>query len=325
MELSPGTLEAEVHAFAREAGRRPGTAGHRVAEEFLVERMAEVGLRPYAGNGFRLHYRWDGLAFVNLVGELPGIDCSLAPVLIGAHYDSVIDAPCADDNAAAVAISLAVARALVREPQRRGVVFAFFDAEEPPYFLSPAMGSIRFHHDQMRKEKVAVALIMDLVGHDVDSPLGVPELLFVTGPESHARLPEAIRKTREEQPIIATQNRLVGDLSDHAVFREHGIPYLFLTCGRWEHYHEPSDVPSRLNYAKLAQIGGFLLRLTRELRAGEWGQAGDGNTTAFEIDLLRETLGPRLPSLLTALGIRGLATREDLDNLALRLQARFGL
>ena len=44
-----------------------------------------------------------------MVGVVKGRSRSpLAPVLVGAHYDSVIAAPCADDNAAAVAIALQV-------------------------------------------------------------------------------------------------------------------------------------------------------------------------------------------------------------------------
>jgi len=37
-----------------------------------------------------------------------GGDPDLAPLLVGAHFDSAIAAPCSDDNAAAVAIALAV-------------------------------------------------------------------------------------------------------------------------------------------------------------------------------------------------------------------------
>ena len=48
----------------------------------------------------------------NLVGVIPGADRRLSPVLIGAHYDSVIAAPSADDNAAAVAIALSAVGAL---------------------------------------------------------------------------------------------------------------------------------------------------------------------------------------------------------------------
>jgi Zn-dependent M28 family amino/carboxypeptidase len=48
-------------------------------------------------------------SFCNLAGVIPGSNPHLAPLLVGAHYDSVIAAPCADDNAAAVAIAFSAA------------------------------------------------------------------------------------------------------------------------------------------------------------------------------------------------------------------------
>lgn len=49
----------------------------------------------------------------------------------------------ADDNAAAIALE--VAARLRARPAARPVVIAQFDAEEPPFFHAPAMGSTRFH------------------------------------------------------------------------------------------------------------------------------------------------------------------------------------
>ena len=68
-------------------------------------------------------------------------------VLVAAHYDHLGRAGGhtyrgADDNAAAVAILVDVANSIARtRPQGRGILFAAFDAEEPPYFLSDSMGS----------------------------------------------------------------------------------------------------------------------------------------------------------------------------------------
>jgi hypothetical protein len=53
-----------------------------------------------------LSYKSGGNTFSNLVAVLPGKDRNLKPILVGAHYDSVISSFCADDNAAAVAIAL---------------------------------------------------------------------------------------------------------------------------------------------------------------------------------------------------------------------------
>jgi len=65
-----------------------------------------------------------------------------APVLIvGAHYDSVIGTPGADDNASAVAILLEIARSLRPYRLKRDVRLVFYDCEEPPHFHLGEMGS----------------------------------------------------------------------------------------------------------------------------------------------------------------------------------------
>ena len=78
--------------------------------------------------GFGAAYRHGEQDFCNL----------LAPVLLGAHYDTCDSLPGADDNAAAVAVLLEVAAQMADETLERSVILAFFDAEEPPHFLSLA-------------------------------------------------------------------------------------------------------------------------------------------------------------------------------------------
>jgi hypothetical protein len=133
------------------------------------------------------------------------------------------------------------------------------------------------------------------------------------------------------QPVVATLNRRVGDLSDHHAFRLGGVPYLFLTCGRWPHYHQPTDTPDRLNYEKMGRIRDYLVAAVEQLcltdlpRCGQ-NQNQEQDTTAFEIELLREAVGePALRFLAAAVGLERLKTSADLDALAARLQAYFDL
>ncbi|PAW63342.1 MAG: hypothetical protein B9S38_17685, partial [Verrucomicrobiia bacterium Tous-C4TDCM] len=126
-----------------------GSPGHKKACQYLAGRLEEIGSVPFAGDSFELPYQSRGVSFCNLAGVIPGRKRRLAPLLVGAHYDSVIAAPCADDNAAAVAIALAVGTWAAELGQLdRDLVVAIFDAEEPPYFHTPSMGSERFWHDQ---------------------------------------------------------------------------------------------------------------------------------------------------------------------------------
>ena len=329
------TLRTDVAALATATGRMVGSPGHADAARFLCQRMTDLRLEPYGGaDDHRLTYQQDGQAFCNLVGVLPGKDRAARPILLGAHYDSVIDAPCADDNAAAVAITLAVAGLLRDAPPARDVVVAFFDAEEPPYFHTPAMGSTRFVLDQMDARGVGLALIQDLTGHEVEVPfvpagiagavLGrVRNLLFMTGAESHPALPALVRAglPAEGLSLVAALNEYVGDMSDHHAFRTMGLPYLFFSCGRWEHYHRRSDTPEKLAYGKMARIADFLGGVARRCAAQDLPRAGAHDTAAFEVELLKEALGRFLPLALPLVGLKTLETRADLDALAKRLLA----
>ena len=263
-------LQDVVTAIALEEGRMVGTSGHACVREYLLDRIAQLGPQPYGKLGFHATYQAEGMEGHNLFGVVPGRDRLLPPLLLGAHYDSVISSPCADDNAAAVAIALAVARAVPARQLQRDLLFAFFDAEEPPWFLSDAMGSIRFYEDQMDPRGVHCAVVLDLVGHDVE--VGVPGLgtsrterlkglLFITGAESHPSLTNVVRAAPRipELPLVAISNHYVDDMSDHGVFRRNDVPYLFFSCGRWEHYHQPSDTPDRLNYEKMEHVASLFL------------------------------------------------------------------
>ena len=339
-------LQSDVLTLAPPEGRKVGTRGHDVVKAYLLERIDALGLQPYQGETAELPYESSGQTFSNLVAVVPGKDRSLAPILIGAHYDSVIDSYCADDNAAAVAIALLAAERLPALGLQRDVVIALFDAEEPPYFHSADMGSTRFYREQRRPAGFHCALVMDLVGHDVELPLPGLEalsgqmagLLFMTGAESHAALAQVVENCLPgpELPLIASLNRNVGDMSDHHIFRLNAVPFLFLSCGRWQHYHQETDTPDRLNYQKMERISEFLVQLCQTLattdlprddQAATPQSLEDGvtDTTSLEIKLIERAFGGSLDSFLAVIGSGPLASRGDLDQLAFRLQGFFEL
>ncbi len=328
-------LRADVAALAKPTGRMVGSPGHAEARRFLCTRMAELRLERYGGaSDYPLRYEHGKQEFFNLMGVLPGADRTARPILLGAHYDSVIDAPCADDNAAAVAITLSMVALLREEQPARDVIVAFFDAEEPPYFLSQAMGSVRFVLDQMDKRGVGFALIQDLTGHEIDVPFlpatiagallpRIKNLLFMTGAESHPALPEAVGGylPGDGLSLIATLNEYVGDMSDHYIFRTLGLPYLFFSCGRWEHYHQRSDTPEKLAYGKMAAIAKFLAKVARKCAGQDFPKASEHDTTRFEVTLLKEAFGMFLPLVLPLVGLKKLESRADLDAVAARLMS----
>jgi hypothetical protein len=324
-------LERHVRAIALPGGRRVGQPGHALAEDYLLQALAGSGVEPFRGESLALPYERNGRRFTNLVGRVRGREASEAPILIGAHYDSIIDAPCADDNAAAVAIALAAARALKARSHRRDVIVALFDAEEPPWFLGPAMGSVRFVEDHARGLDLACAIIMDLVGHDVEAMDGlegiIPEiasLLFVMGSESHPRFPAAVRAAADHSGglrVVPALHAYVGDMSDHHAFRLAGQPFLFLSCGQGRYYHLPEDTPDRVSFGKVALVLQFLVDLAARLDEPEMAGGTSADTVEFEIEMLEKALGRPRRELAAWVGLESLETRADLNHIAAVLSA----
>lgn len=330
-------LEQDVRELCKPGGRMVGTPGHSEAEGWVARRLYDIGCKPYSGDSFALHYMEEGLAFTNFAGFVPGKDRSLAPVLIGAHYDSAIPHPCADDNGAAVAIAMAVGESVAEAGGlERDLVVAIFDAEEPPYFQSTAMGSIRFYEDQLDKRGVHFALISDLVGHDVNLPgdmlSGIPAtvteqltpLTFATGSESHPDLPTILQglQTPSGMKLIATLNEYIGDMSDHGIFRENDVPYLFLSCGRWKHYHEPTDTPGRLNYHKMAAIAQYSEDVCRAAATASLPtDVSKIDPVEFEASTWQSALGPICEPVAGLLGVPDFNSRNHIGRAARALQS----
>ena len=315
-------IQADVEALAEPGGRAVGTEGHQFARVYLDSRLRRLKLKPYAGTSSRLLYAANGIPFTNLAALLPGTSPGASPLLVGAHYDTCGPTPGADDNAAAIAAVLAAVTHLQAKPLARDLIVAFFDAEEPPYFHQDCMGSTTFYRSQ-RTGPIDCAFILDLVGHDVPIP-GLESLLFITGMESHSAL-EQVLLSAEVDPrikIVAASNSYVGDMSDHHVFRLHDIPYLFFSCGRWQHYHAPTDTPDKLNYDKIEAIASSLADIIRSCDACQFPAAGRTyDSTPTELLLMNRTLGPflqkqRLPQP---------RTRADLDEIAATLLSQFRL
>ena len=318
---SPERLHKDVERLATPQGRMVGTAAHDVARDYLIGRLAAIGVTPYDADGFALAYEAHGTSFTNVIGIVQGTQAGRAPVLLGAHYDTAGVQPGADDNAAAVAIVLQVAGRLRARAAERDVVIALFDAEEPPHFHATTMGSTVFY-EQQAQGPVHAAIILDLVGHEVPVP-GAKELLFVTGMETDPQLERTIRAlpTDPRLRVITALNRYVGDMSDHHTFRLSETPYLFFSCGRWQHYHQVSDTPDRLAYDKMAAIVDLTEAVARDVAGREFEGPWEGyDTTETDLELLRDGLGPIAAS-------HGLALRNraDIERLVSLLTGRLGL
>ncbi|HJL14473.1 MAG TPA: M28 family peptidase [Sandaracinaceae bacterium LLY-WYZ-13_1] len=298
------------------AGRAPGTDGGRLARRIVLEALREAGLDPH-------EQPVPGCRGANVLASIPGeID---RWVLMAAHYDhlGVLDGAVyrgADDNAAAVAILVEVARRLAADrPRGRGVIVAAFDAEEPPYFLTEAMGSEHFaRHPLVPLEAIDTMVCMDLVGHAVGAeglPGEVRDTVFALGAERSRGTTELVRGIATAEPGVVIRPAdadVIPPLSDYAAFWDRRRPFLFLTNGRSRVYHTPQDVPALLAWDKMEATARWLERFVRESCARDGGPVAftGARSDVLTLDSLAELLGALAPRSPEA--ERGLAMTEAL-------------
>ena len=328
-------LTEHSQALALPLGRKVGSSGHDVTRDYLIHRMKRTHLLPFRGDSFELTYELPHpntrklQKFTNLVGVIPGKDRTLPPILVGAHYDSVIAAPCVDDNATSVAKTLVLAETYALRQLERDLIIAFFDAEEPPFYLGTTMGSRRFVEDHCQDMRFAAVIISDLIGHDAtDCDLPIPgvvktfvpqlrKLVAVMGAETSGIFPGIVEEAANEAKdlrVLSTLYGYVGPVSDHAAFSEAGQPFLFLSCGQGKYYHHPEDDMRWINFDKLAHITRYVGDLIERIdRVPDDADRAPCDPFETEIRMLRKALGPALPIAMKYFGIKMPESRKGLD------------
>ncbi|MBI5156461.1 MAG: M28 family peptidase [Acidimicrobiia bacterium] len=316
------------------AGRAAGSPGGAAARAMLVEAFTASGLEPRGEHGYL--QLLPAMAGANVLGAIPG----KAPgwVVFGAHYDHLGEIsgtihPGADDNAAGVAVLVEVAGRLARETRRgRSILVCAFDAEEPPWFDSPDMGSQWWvDHPTVPLSDVELMICLDLVGHDIgtaDTPTEVAATIFVAGADLAPGLVPAVHV-----PDIAgivprpIADWVVTPLSDHLAFRAAGIPHLFYTGGRSAVYHSPHDRPELLDHSRMAALADHLTALidaacTAPPRSWRFDREGsdDAATVATLLSLVDAVPAPDLiAEAIAALeGMQGIARLDDDDRAWIR-------
>jgi len=238
-----GPREATSRSYARAADwveRRFTGLGYRVRRE---------NVRVPAGNSWGVPV--GGGATVNLIAARPGFDASTEHVVVGAHLDTVPQAPGAEDNASGVAVMLELARLAAAEPPKVPVRFIAFGAEEP---RGPGDSLHHFGSSQQvvalsRTEREAILGMMSLdrVGVRADA---VP---VCRGGSYGTRLRTVVRRAGSRADIAtrACENRS----SDHWSYEKAGVPAVRLGSIPYAAYHSRRDLPGVVSRNQLDRVG----------------------------------------------------------------------
>jgi Zn-dependent M28 family amino/carboxypeptidase len=223
----------------------------------------------------------------NIEVEVQGSARASEIVIVGAHYDSVLGAPGANDNGSGVAAVIELARLFGGSSPSRSLRFVTFVNEEPPFSHSDAMGSRHYsRRARERGESIVAMFSLETIGYYSERPgsqhypfplsFFYPStgnfIAFVSNLSSRGLLHEAIAGFRRHAGFpsegAAAPAFLPGvDWSDHWSFWKEGFPALMVTDTapyRYPHYHTMQDTPDKVDYERLARVVTGLHGMLRE-------------------------------------------------------------
>lgn len=210
---------------------------------------------------------------VNIVGMVPGTDVRLKSeyLLYSGHTDALgirnkikNDSIYygADDNGSVNVAMLANARAFVKNPAKRTVLFVIHGAEELGLLGSRYFSS----HPTVPINKVVTVLNGDMIGRNhIDSAA----ILGSIPPHRNSLdLVNMALAANKEGPNFklnsawdgVTHPEIFYFRSDHLPYARLGIPALMYTSLLHADYHTPQDNAENINYAKLKKMADWMFR-----------------------------------------------------------------
>lgn len=246
--------------------------GNRDVAEYLVQRLNAYGCATEIDSFYIQGYstiigvfvhQW----FYNVKGVLPAdnpVDDSL--VIVGSHldaiafgiYNSLVDAPGADDNASGVAVMIELARICHEENLhfRRDIHFMAFDCEE--------FGLIGSGFDAKKRsengEKIALMMNNDMVSYQPDEDWKLYLYWYENARDVVSRAAVLCAQYTDLVPVIASdlenmEHKSRGDSYSYYWYGYRAIyaqEYTYSTS-----YHTGHDVADSNNYDYLAEVSRY--------------------------------------------------------------------
>ncbi|UCF00490.1 MAG: M20/M25/M40 family metallo-hydrolase [Planctomycetota bacterium] len=267
-------LRNDVETLARQIGERNiwKYTNLTAAADFIENSLNQIGYKTS-----RQNFSADGKTCSNIEAELKGSSQPDRIIIIGAHYDTVLGSPGANDNASAVAANLALARHFKAQSPTKTLRFVFFANEEPPFFQTLQMGSQHYAKAcRQKNENIIAMLSLETIGYYTDEhktqnyppPLSLfyPStgnfLGFVGNLSSRKLLYKAIASFRDNCKFPSEGGAFPSFVpgitwSDHYSFWQQNYPAIMLTDTapfRYPHYHGHEDTVDKICFDHLAIV-----------------------------------------------------------------------
>jgi Zn-dependent M28 family amino/carboxypeptidase len=272
------------------------TLGDTIGERNVFRPQALAAARTYIESvfetyGYRVEqqtYDVDGVGCVNLEASLQGSQKREQILLLGAHYDSVVGSPGANDNGSGVAALLEIAGLFAGSAPDLTVRFVAFVNEEAPFFMTSRQGSVVYAKAARRRgDDIRLMVSLETLGCYLDAPGSqrYPPMFRWFDPDrgnflalisDFQSLPAARRMARVFRAHSDFPLEYAGLFrwfpgvawSDHLSFWRRGYRAVMATdtaYHRYPYYHTADDTPDKVNLPKLAEATAALYRCCRAM------------------------------------------------------------
>lgn len=230
-------------------GRKPLSEGSLKARSFIKERFASLGMSSqyqdftqyFNFQNQREGKRYDNAA--NIVGFIPGSETDNL-IVVMAHYDHLGRQGDniflgADDNASGTAAVMAIAAYYSENRPFHSMMFVALDAEEMGLQGAKAL----VEDFPFSLEQVALNINMDMISRNDDNEIYAvgtyhsPYLKLMISEVSEGRNPTLLFGHDEPGSGRNDWSRV----SDHALFHDKGIPFIYFGVDDHVDYHKPTD------------------------------------------------------------------------------------
>ena len=322
MGISAENLRAHVHKLAAQIGER------NVFRPQALRQAAEYVEQVWFEQGYEVvHYLYDvkGERWANLEVSRYGKERPSEIILIGAHYDSVVGSPGANDNSSGAAALLELSSRISGWLPGRTVRFVAFVNEGLPFSQTSQMGSRVYAQTAcQRGDDIRAMISLETIGYYSNKrgsqhfpplfnffyPSRGNFIMFVSNLRSRALLRRAVAAFRAHSDFPVGGVSAFGALSgvgwsDHSPFWSKGYRALMVTDTapyRYPYYHIAQDTPDRVNYEAMACVTEEAARGCLRPLAEELGLKA---RQFFGVLRVTVTGGPVSPPLFETMAVLG--------------------
>jgi Zn-dependent M28 family amino/carboxypeptidase len=242
------------------------------AAEFIENSFRDLGYKPK-----RQPFKALGLSCYNIEVEILGKKNKDEILIIGAHYDTAMNSPGANDNATGIAALLYLAGKFAKKEPSQTIRFVAFANEEAPFFRTPQMGSAVYtKRCKDHKENIVGMLCLETIGYFSDEPnsqrypFPIGFLYPTTGNfigivgnlSSRSLLKKVTELFREHTQFPSQAGAFPGFIpgigwSDQWAFWQQGYQAIMITDTapfRYPYYHTAKDTVDKIHYDNLTRV-----------------------------------------------------------------------